>query len=414
MDWVRSCYATRARLYPDSDDAVTMTWFFAAKNAKLFPHYHRFGSGNWASGNEPWEGPGEVQGASRRYFKGARPSAKLGREFHGPLAGFQGGLAQADAVGLPLGLDGSPVCGKPDVLPLATGGRSTMFLRPGPWWIPRGPCAYPAFPSRILWRIDNGFTVSKIVLTWDGHEYWRGAGTYQRQTSPFGDWVTLPCELRLHGNCANLLEMKTQAEDYGFQQLYGGPSLFPPFPWNAGTRVFGTYPYAALTAYDGYATGDDNVSLGDYEMIGRLPPINSAGDPATGGSSTVRGRFTRRSVGGLAAGGSSTATRQTRTVGSVGGLAAGGGSEVIDHLTIRSAGGLATGGGSEVTGFTRMVAGSGGLATGGSSTATAGSRRMRSSGGLATSGSSKVGRSKLTKSAGGLADGGSSTATGPS
>jgi hypothetical protein len=78
VDLLRSCYRTKMRLFADSDQEVNIRWFWVPPHAEVYPGYHPYGSGNWASSKEGWTGPGEVSGVPRTWYNGKTP-----RGFHG-------------------------------------------------------------------------------------------------------------------------------------------------------------------------------------------------------------------------------------------------------------------------------------------------------------------------------------------
>jgi len=98
------------RPYADSDKEIEIVWFFVEPNAKLFPFYHRFASGNWMSQRRDWSGPGEVLGAPRRWVNGRRPGHYAGIDFCGPLSAFEGQLKEADDTLPAVDANGVPEC----------------------------------------------------------------------------------------------------------------------------------------------------------------------------------------------------------------------------------------------------------------------------------------------------------------
>jgi hypothetical protein len=79
------------RFFTDSPKRTPVKWFWCDPTAKIFPAHHRFGSGNWASDEFHWDGPGEVQGCKASYSLGEKPPGLDGQHFCGPLIGFTGG-----------------------------------------------------------------------------------------------------------------------------------------------------------------------------------------------------------------------------------------------------------------------------------------------------------------------------------
>lgn len=97
MDLLRACYTTEMRFWIDRPDTVPVRWFWCDEDAEIFPGYHRFASGNWATKYGNWEGPGEVQEAPRPFDPGVNPGLD-GHKFCGPQSSF---------------IHGSPWPGKP-------------------------------------------------------------------------------------------------------------------------------------------------------------------------------------------------------------------------------------------------------------------------------------------------------------
>lgn len=74
---------------------IEIQWFYAEPGAKVFPSWHRFGSGNWAYEDLDWRGVGEVLGAPR-LKGGSGPGHMAGQNFVGTLEHFQQGALRAE------------------------------------------------------------------------------------------------------------------------------------------------------------------------------------------------------------------------------------------------------------------------------------------------------------------------------
>jgi hypothetical protein len=110
MDLLRSCYETDMNFYSDTDaHPQRVRWFFCDAAAKIFPEPHLFGSGNWASDDGAWKGPGEIQDVPRPWADGAGFVGLRGQKFCGPLAAYQQG-SQYPGVPLTGNVAGVPCC----------------------------------------------------------------------------------------------------------------------------------------------------------------------------------------------------------------------------------------------------------------------------------------------------------------
>ncbi len=96
MDYVRTPYRRKCRLFRDSDIEVTLRWYPAPPGAKLFPGYHLFASGDWSPKDVAWEGPGEVRTDGRHWQPAGKPTDYQGCCFAGKLEWFQNGPSLSD------------------------------------------------------------------------------------------------------------------------------------------------------------------------------------------------------------------------------------------------------------------------------------------------------------------------------
>jgi len=93
MDYVRSCYTTRMRFFRDNQLEIPVRWYFCKPNARIFPHYTRFGSGNWAGDKYDWRGAGEVAEIPRPWSNGETLALADGQHFCGSVDDFAQGAA---------------------------------------------------------------------------------------------------------------------------------------------------------------------------------------------------------------------------------------------------------------------------------------------------------------------------------
>ncbi len=124
MDYLRVCYRSLMRLYPDRPDVLTLgQWHFCPEGAQVVPYQHMFGSRSWDPNYEKGVGPvGEV----RRYGKFARgetPPQFDGKHLCGTPSAWLGGIPFADRPGLQLDPYGYPMCCASTWKPTYTAGQ---------------------------------------------------------------------------------------------------------------------------------------------------------------------------------------------------------------------------------------------------------------------------------------------------
>lgn len=91
MDYLSRCYYAKMRPFFDSDDEVTVRWYFAPTGAKVYPGTHRFGSQVWREvADDPPDGPGELFG-EKPYSSGYNPGY-VGQCAQGPAEWYMNGL----------------------------------------------------------------------------------------------------------------------------------------------------------------------------------------------------------------------------------------------------------------------------------------------------------------------------------
>lgn len=111
MDYLRSCYRSSMRLYPDRPDILTAgRWYFCPDGAKDIPYNHRFASSVWDPGGfDPPTDLGEVLPRGP-WTNGVAPSWATGQHFCGARDVWERGLPYADRPGLLLDAQGRPQC----------------------------------------------------------------------------------------------------------------------------------------------------------------------------------------------------------------------------------------------------------------------------------------------------------------
>lgn len=111
MDFVRSCYFSYMRLYPDRPDVLVRgSWHFCEPGARVIPFPHAFGSQIWdAKGQDGDPRIGEVRGFDG-YSKGAAVPRFVGQHFCGSPAVWSNGIPYANRPGLTIEPDGTPTC----------------------------------------------------------------------------------------------------------------------------------------------------------------------------------------------------------------------------------------------------------------------------------------------------------------
>lgn len=125
MDFLRSCYSSSMRLYPDRPDVLTAgAWHFCAPGARVIPYMDAFVSQNWDYAIVPDPVVGEVRGR-RTWVSGKPVPGYQGMHFCGTGDAWLHGIPFADRPGLPIDAHGVPVCCKP--LPYIANGGNVCF-----------------------------------------------------------------------------------------------------------------------------------------------------------------------------------------------------------------------------------------------------------------------------------------------
>lgn len=78
MDYLRSCYSTKFRVFSDSVDTIDVDWYFCKPSAVPLGVPHSFGSLNWGYPDAPSGKVGEVPGEPRPWRNGAPTRCFLG------------------------------------------------------------------------------------------------------------------------------------------------------------------------------------------------------------------------------------------------------------------------------------------------------------------------------------------------
>jgi hypothetical protein len=121
------------KLFSDSDELTPIRWYWADKDAELFPGYTMFGSRLYMDRpSDKNNHLGEV--GKRKYDKGVNKGGLKGTCYLGDLSKFKTGLTQADKLNPPEIPDGcrrkyDPECGNPMAMILC--GGSTGFTLGG-------------------------------------------------------------------------------------------------------------------------------------------------------------------------------------------------------------------------------------------------------------------------------------------
>lgn len=120
MDYLRSCYRSQMRLYPDRPDILTWgRWHFSPAGAIVAPPSVFF-SRRWDDTIVGDDALGEVQQRYYRYYIGAANPRLTGRHYCGSDSVWVSGIPYAARPGLELDASGTPLCCSP--LPAAPGG----------------------------------------------------------------------------------------------------------------------------------------------------------------------------------------------------------------------------------------------------------------------------------------------------
>jgi len=113
MDFIRSCYASSMRLYPDRPDVLTAgSWHFCAPGAIPVPYCHAFTSSVWDYDQTQVAQLGE-QKPRGAWSRGNQLPQFQGRHFCGSIDAWRNGIPYADRPGLALDAQGVPLCCKP-------------------------------------------------------------------------------------------------------------------------------------------------------------------------------------------------------------------------------------------------------------------------------------------------------------
>lgn len=114
MDYLRSCYRSEMRPYPDRPDVkVKGRWKFCLPDAKPVPFLHSFGSSVWdKTGQEISPLPGEIPG-SLGYSKAKAKPGETGQKVCGNAELWLNGSAFSTAGKVQKNADGIPLCCNP-------------------------------------------------------------------------------------------------------------------------------------------------------------------------------------------------------------------------------------------------------------------------------------------------------------
>lgn len=184
MDYVRSCYSTKMRFFPDDPAHLsTVQWYFADPSALAFPGYHRFASLNWSSRVLPSGPLGEVSGQSRPYSKGSIAGRPLGQHFDGQRSFFTNGCPLG-GTGLNRTPSGIPVdCATFQPNRCVGAGEATPTATcsiPGdlPHLLVKQPFTFNTYnelPSGFFWFCQNAVPVGMVLERTAGTNIYRWA-----------------------------------------------------------------------------------------------------------------------------------------------------------------------------------------------------------------------------------------------
>jgi len=115
VDWIRTAYTTRMKLWKDSEETVEVRWFRAEPGAKIFPGVHNFSSLTWRDEHKPEyrinnTGIGEQTEAGRVYDRGQNLNGYDGQRFCGSLKAWREGGVHGTDPPLALDSEGRPAC----------------------------------------------------------------------------------------------------------------------------------------------------------------------------------------------------------------------------------------------------------------------------------------------------------------
>jgi len=110
MDMLRSCYASKMRLFPDRPEIETEgAWHWCPPGAKTVPYPSPFRASVWDWENLVWAEDALGETERQGYSKGLRDSRLTGQEPCGPEEHWRRGTPY-DERGLPTDETGEPVC----------------------------------------------------------------------------------------------------------------------------------------------------------------------------------------------------------------------------------------------------------------------------------------------------------------
>lgn len=132
MDILRKGYETRFQPFYDSDKAYTIRWYPAPLGAQIFPGHHIYASGvySWTA-NIPYQGPGEVYLAPKKFVSWLNPPPYKGQCWCGEYDWFIHGCS-VKILDTPQPAVADCCMGPAVPRPLHIGGVATPILRSRP------------------------------------------------------------------------------------------------------------------------------------------------------------------------------------------------------------------------------------------------------------------------------------------
>ncbi len=331
MDYLRTAYTTRMKLWTDSDETVEVRWFRADPNAKLFTGRKRFSSLTWCDSKKPEfaphnDGVGEQTEAGRQYDRGVNLHGLTGQNFCGGGAAWEHGGTHGVDPPLALGADGVPLCcGR---VFQATGGEVQGGTR--------GPQAAVQLGRGGEAQGGAGLVVPGVVFVGVGGQGQGGValtggrfltaalgGSKEGGVAPFraSSWVSAGGQAE--GGTGRFIPSVWQsaggqgeggvAAQHGFPlstlggEAQGGAALFieKPFRSAGGEVQGGTSSFSTLF----FVVSGGEAQGGIAWQIASFPQA-SRGGSAESGISVVPAAFIQRSAGGSAESGFSTTFAQ--------------------------------------------------------------------------------------------------------
>lgn len=78
LEFLRSCYKTKAKIFKNSDEPTWITYYFAPEGASIYEGESWLRSNNWVTSPDQHTGLGEIHGEPKIYRKGKLPALIFG------------------------------------------------------------------------------------------------------------------------------------------------------------------------------------------------------------------------------------------------------------------------------------------------------------------------------------------------